>query len=71
MATLTTIRPAEAIPVIRMAIQRTASISKMAVVHETHWTPHYKMAGLEDSPESLQHSHESAFRRLHGLRRLQ
>jgi hypothetical protein len=38
MATLTAIRPAEAIPVMRMAIQRTASISEMFVVYGTHWT---------------------------------
>ena len=33
MATLTAIRPAEATPVMTMAIQRTASISEMAVSH--------------------------------------
>ena len=52
MATLTAIRPAEAIPVMRMAIQRTASISEIVVDGNTrtHAGVHLRVACIAANP---------------------
>ena len=52
MATLTAIRPAEAIPVMRMAIQRTTSISEIVVDSNarTHAEAHLRVACIAANP---------------------